>query len=150
MEIHMNWNEIFRYEDGNLYWLKPSGRRQLYKPAGTPSGNGYLMLRFDCKRPLVHRVVWEMHNGQIPDGLEIDHIDRNPLNNRIENLRLATSQENKRNRYSRGFSWHKATQKWRAQIYINSKQKYLSLYDNIIDARAAYLRARREYFGEFA
>lgn len=42
----------------------------------------------------VHRVVWEMHNGNIPKGLVIDHIDGDPSNNKIENLRLATSSQN--------------------------------------------------------
>lgn len=45
----------------------------------------------------LHRAVWEYHNGKIPDGLTIDHIDRNKDNNEIDNLRLATYSENIRN-----------------------------------------------------
>ena len=91
-----------------------------------------------------------MHNGTIPDGYKIDHIDRNGKNNRIENLRLATHQENLWNNSANGFCWNKRINFFNAQITINGKQKNLGRYSNIIDARAAYLKARRENFGEFA
>lgn len=47
---------------------------------------------------MVHRAVWELANGPIPDGLQIDHIDRNKQNNLIENLRTVTSAENNQNK----------------------------------------------------
>ena len=62
-------------------------------PAGALNSQGYYDLRSQpkgCNSRMAHRVVWELHNGTIPEGLEIDHIDGNPSNNRIENLRLAT------------------------------------------------------------
>ena len=146
----MNWNEIFRYEDGNLYWLKPGHKRRLHRPAGYLVPSGYIRTKINGKDYYVHRIVWEMHNCQIPNGFEIDHIDRNRSNNKISNLRIATSQENKRNNKSGGFTWCKRNKVYVAQIKIDLKRKFLGHYDNIIDARAAYLRARREYFGEFA
>ena len=45
----------------------------------------------------LHRAVWEYHNGKIPEGMVIDHIDRNTDNNQIENLRCVTLSENARN-----------------------------------------------------
>lgn len=45
----------------------------------------------------LHRAVWEYHNGPIPSGMVIDHIDRNSDNNQIQNLRLVTQSENNRN-----------------------------------------------------
>ena len=45
----------------------------------------------------LHRAVWEYHNGKIPNGLVIDHIDRNTNNNQIENLRCVTQSENNKN-----------------------------------------------------
>jgi hypothetical protein len=50
------------------------------------------------QRYLVHRIIWVLEKGYCPIDLEIDHIDGNPFNNRIENLRLATSKQNQRNR----------------------------------------------------
>jgi hypothetical protein len=146
----MNWNEFFKYEDGNLYWLHPKIGRTLSKPVGTLNGHGYMLVKVANKVYPTHRVIWEMHNGDIPDGLYIDHIDRNRTNNRIENLRLATRQENSRNRLAKGFYWNKPAQLWLASIKSSDKSTHLGFYDNIIDARAAYLSARRALFGEFA
>lgn len=50
------------------------------------------------KSYLCHRLVWILHNGEIPEGMEIDHIDGNSLNNKISNLRCIESILNKRNR----------------------------------------------------
>ena len=62
-------------------------------PAGALNSKGYYDLRSaptGCNSRMAHAVVWELHNGGIPEGLEVDHIDGDPSNNRIENLRLAT------------------------------------------------------------
>lgn len=62
-------------------------------PAGALNSKGYYDLRSaptGCNPRMAHAIVWELHNGAIPDGLEVDHIDGNPSNDLIENLRLAT------------------------------------------------------------
>lgn len=62
-------------------------------PAGALNSKGYYDLRSaptGCNSRMAHAVVWELHNEGIPEGFEVDHIDGNPSNNRIENLRLAT------------------------------------------------------------
>ena len=62
-------------------------------PAGALNLKGYYDLRSaptGCNPRMAHAIVWELHNGAIPDGLEVDHIDGNHSNNLIENLRLAT------------------------------------------------------------
>lgn len=63
--------------------------------------NGYKRVNLYCngkrKRFLVHRLVWETFVGKIPEGYELDHIDGNPQNNRLENLRVVTHKENQNN-----------------------------------------------------
>ena len=75
-------SETKQYFNGKNYWKdKNSG---YYRNA-------------QVKPHSLHRQVWIYHNGEIPKGLTIDHIDRNKDNNQIENLRLATYSENIRN-----------------------------------------------------
>lgn len=65
------------------------------KSVGTLSRMGYWIVqtrRLGSKR--AHRVIWELTNGPIPHGMQIDHIDRNPSNNTLSNLRLVTAAEN--------------------------------------------------------
>ena len=93
--IANDWHEWLEYRDGLLYWKKCTSRtgtgpNQPGKIAGCKSGAyGYKVLNFRNVQYSQHRIVWEMHNGVIPEGLSIDHIDRDKQNNRIENLRLA-------------------------------------------------------------
>lgn len=87
-----------------------------------------------------------------------DHKNRNPLDNRKENLRFATQHENtinkgiQRNNTSGiiGVGWVKRLQKWRARITYDEKNIYLGVFDNKEDAIKSRLNAEREYFGEFA
>ena len=87
-----------------------------------------------------------------------DHINRNPLDNRKENFRPATVQENIRNSSIsknntsgvKGISWSKRDSVWRAYIMIDYKQKCLGSYKNKEDAIRARLQAEKQYFGEFA
>lgn len=87
-----------------------------------------------------------------------DHINRNPLDNRKENLRPATYSENCRNRGKRkdntsgvtGVSFDKWKNKWVAYVTINKKLKYLGYFDNKYDAILSRLKAEKEFYGEFA
>ena len=86
-----------------------------------------------------------------------DHIDRNELNNRRNNLRLATVKENARNGSLRstntsgiiGVGWRKRYQKWQAQITVDYKNIHLGYFADK-DAIRARLNAEVKYFGEFA
>ena len=106
----------------------------------------------------MHRVIWEHHNGPIPDGFTVDHADRNSLNNCPSNLRLATRTQQCQNQGLRsdnksgyrGVSWWRRSEKWLAQIRVDGKLIYLGLYDDPIAAARAYDAAAIEHFGEFA
>lgn len=91
-----------------------------------------------------------------PEGLVVDHINGNPLDNRRENLRLCTVKENNWNRRRRigGSSRFKgvsrAGNRWKAIIWPNGSQKYLGSYADPEEAARAYDRAAAEEYGEFA
>ena len=92
-----------------------------------------------------------MHNGPIPDGMYIDHINHKRDDNRLVNLRLVTRIENQRNmsiskRNSSGFvgvSWSKVHNKWEVRIGVGNgtKDMYCGRYDSIDDAVAARKKA---------
>jgi len=102
------------------------------------------------------RVVVYMHRQitNAPKGMEVDHINRNKLDNRRENLRIVTRKTNsynlpvcKRNTSGvRGVSWHKTRGKWRAHIYKDYKQIHLGVFTTFEDAIAARQRAEKEHW----
>ncbi len=105
-----------------------------------------------------HRMAWEIINGPIPTGLEIDHIDGNPKNNKMSNLRLVTHLENMGNyKMTRpnssglqGVSWMKNTKKWRAQINCNGERVYLGEFISKEAAHEVYLKAKRLHHGQIS
>lgn len=99
----------------------------------------------------LHRVVMGMPTGKV-----IDHINRNPLDNRKANLRLCTTAENIRNGGRKG-SFHQSRYKgvwregrWRAKITVDAKNIHLGRFDTELQAALAYDEAARRYHGEFA
>ena len=91
----MEYNELFEYKDGNLYNKVHRGyQAPIGAKVGHKDSNGYLNVKAKGNRLLVHRVIWEMHNGKIPDGMQVDHINHVRDDNRIENLQILTSKQN--------------------------------------------------------
>jgi HNH endonuclease/AP2 domain len=89
----------------------------------------------------MHRVLLGLEHG---DEREADHINRDKLDNRRANLRVASKSENAQNvRHGRGVSrhrgvaWHKRAGKWMAQAHLNGEQHYLGLFENEADAARA-------------
>ena len=99
----------------------------------------------------MHRVVVKAKKYQ-----EVDHKDRNGLNNCKANLRICTRQQNRMNSVGwgssifKGVSWHKHRKRWSARIGANGKLKYMGLFDKEIEAAKAYNEEATKQFGAFA
>jgi hypothetical protein len=159
--------ECFEYRDGELFWrTRPAThfvdvwRQRIFnsRQAGTKAGSicsGYLMVNFGFGKVSVHRLVYLMHHGNLPK--EIDHIDGNKTNNKIENLRVATHSQNLRNvgissantSGHKGVSLHKASGKWAAHIRVDGKMMHLGLFSCAKDAAAARRDAEIVHYGRF-
>ena len=128
---------------GNV-WSKK--RKKFLIPA--VSKHGYFVVQL-CKdgRPkhfLIHRLV-AIQFIENPDNLDfVDHIDRNKLNNDLENLRWVTRSQNNRNKECKGYNWHKQTKKWRAQYTLNNKKIHIGSFEKEEEARNAYLNAIKD------
>jgi len=161
------WNELFSYDDGFLYWkinANNNGAR-IGDLAGFISNPGevdsYAQVRYEGVAYQMSVIIWEMHNGEVPAGMDVDHIDGNRLNNVLQNLRLATRSQNLQNRgkHNVGFvpqSKYKGVSRatggigWRAAIYPEGKTVWLGRFKTAKEAAIAYNKAAVEYYGEFA
>jgi hypothetical protein len=116
------------------------------------NSNAYFVGRILGRTYLAHRVAWAMFSGAWPEN-EIDHINGDKLDNRIANLRCATSQENNRNRPiaitntsgTIGVYWSVSNSKWAAQIHENGKQKHIGYFKSKDDAISARAKANLKY-----
>lgn len=146
--LYDNVKDLLFYDEGNLYW------RSNGKKAGWVDEAGYNHIRLNGKLYLEHRLIYLLHNCELPPL--VDHIDRNPLNNRVENLRGADKKVNAINSGLpannksgvKGVSWHKAGKKWTAQIKNDGVKIHLGSYDKLQDAVEARLKAEEDLWGD--
>lgn len=149
----MKWNEYFKYDDGKLIRLSTNNR---HKHVGWINNSGYLQCEVQGVAFMLHRIIYEMHHGGIPLGMQIDHIDRNPLNNKIENLRLATQNQNQINsrvpkNNTTGYKGVLTTPsgKFQARLGYNGKKLYLGLFKTAEEAAECVAEHTRRLYGEF-
>ena len=119
---------------------------------------GYIIIKFNYREYYAHRLGYYMYHGIDPLEKFIDHIDGDKINNKINNLRLATKSQNNMNRsilgsnnnsgYT-GVGWNKKDKKWSARITIDGVRKFLGYFINIEDAIKARKEGEIKYFGEF-
>lgn len=91
------------YNEKYKVWLNEDGLclkkvKGVLRTCGYKNNSGYIM----CKGKLLHRIMWETFNGEIPDGYEIDHIDANKENNALSNLQLILHKDNIKKTYIQG------------------------------------------------
>ena len=123
----------------------------------TNKKKNYAGIRISGKSYPAHRLAWLYMTGEWPSKF-IDHINRDPSDNRWCNLREASYAENNRNKSIgtdntsgyKGVNWHKHKNKWRSEIKVNKKVIHLGYYDNKEEAAEAYIQAAKKYHGEFA
>ena len=138
-------------------WVRGLRNRAVGDEAGHIGPNGYRHIRIDYESHLAHRIAWLYINGEWPPD-QIDHINTDKLDNRISNLRPATASLNGSNRGPdrdnrtglKGVYYNQAAKRWMAQIRCQKKSHYLGLHDTPEEAHAAYIKAAKRLFGEFA
>jgi len=151
-------------ETGILSWRNPSGRYGRI-PAGTPAGTlnkeGYRYVVVEGRHYRASRLIWFHVTGVWPPS-QVDHIDRNPSNDKWSNLRLATGSQNKANnrkyQSKNSAGMPKGVQlmqgrrsvRYRAIATKDGKRIHLGYFDTPETAHAAYRKASEELHGEFA
>ena len=147
---------IFDYKNGNLIWLKPTSfRKKINSVAGTINKKCVVIGLFN-KNYMAHRLIFMYHFGFMPKI--VDHIDGNPFNNKIENLREVSNKQNAQNSKLsksntlgyKNVSYKKDIKKYRVRIVINGKETNFGSYDDIELADLVAHEARDKYFGKYA
>lgn len=148
---------LFEYRNGELFYKVSRSRNKAGSKAGTyrARDNAYQVI-INKKHFLVHRVVFMMHNGYMPEF--IDHKDGNRSNNRIENLREATECQNAQNATLRsdnksgakGVNWCSASKCWQVRVQSSKKRIHLGVFKDFELAELVATMAREKYHGAYA
>lgn len=145
----------WRYREVLTPWDATFNASKAGQRAGSLWRHGYRMITLDGVRYGEHRIAWLLSYGEWPDGL-IDHIDGNPSNNKLDNLRVANPAENSWNRnHSGGESKYRGvfrsteSRRWRVRFMVNGVRINGGTYECETAAALAYDRLASQYYGEF-
>ena len=142
--------ELIQYnpDTGSLKWISSGPGRKLYGPAGYYDKRGYQRIRINGVVYQAARIAWYLSYGEWPKG-DVDHIDQNPSNNKLDNLRDISHHLN--TLHSRGFSkkgFPKGVDKrgsgYRVQATMLGARVYLGTYETMEEATAVAEAAHRK------
>ena len=145
--------ELFEYQDNGTFVRKRNGSPIVASMKNRRYARMFVDKGIVCA---VHRMIFLWHHGYLPKV--IDHIDNDRTNNRIENLREVTQQQNCLNRVAhknnrsgyKNVHLDKAMNKWTVQISIDRKRRVFGYFDDVELAGLVAEEARDKYHGEFA
>lgn len=146
----------FTYDGANLVWKDTRFTSKIGKKAGTTTFAGYRQIAVDKISVREHRLVFMYVHGYMPK--EIDHINGNRSDNRIENLRDCTATINNRNSKTpntnqtgiKGVFWDNSRNKWHGRVWADGKFAFSKCYEKFEDAVQAVREARQLHHGEYA
>ena len=149
-QIKLTQGQVALVDDADFDWLNQWKWCVLKSPAGF-----YARRRDSGQDILMHRVILGLELGDKRQG---DHQNHNTLDNRQDNIRICTCQQNQRNRKPRlnltsgykGVSWYRRIKKWQAHIQMNGKRKHLGYFTEEKEAALAYNKIAGNIYGEFA
>lgn len=150
-------NELIDYNsETGVFTFKAKRKGRKIGQCGWRRPDGYLCITINYKCYLAHRLAWFLVYGEWPLH-EVDHINGDPSDNRICNLRLATHSQNLKNQKIRknntsgykGVYFNKKNGNWIARIKINYRYFHIGVFADPESAHLAYVKRAQQEFGEF-
>lgn len=143
--LFLNHGKVVKVDDRDYekvigfswHWLKSGYIAHTYRASGKISSIS------------LHRFIFSLHR-KIPGELQIDHINRDKLDNRYCNLRLANKSQQKMNVRFRGFYWDKMAKRFISKIRVSGKLYVVGRFFSEKEAHLAYIEAHKKYFGSFS
>ena len=147
--------ELFMYDDGKLFWKISTGFPRQHAGFEIKDHNkphGYKRVTVNGKRYKVHQIIFMMHHGYLPPLIE--HIDKDKLNNRIENLRPLEWPEHsiksfvKKNESKvRNVNFRKDRNKYQVKMNVDNKRMHFGFYDTLEEAKKVAEEMRQKHQG---
>lgn len=147
-------NDYFAYSDGELYWVKsPAASVKTGSMAGFVVSRGRKQVSIKGRHYYVHKIIYWLHHGYT--SFDIDHINGDPSDNRIDNLRKATHSQNMLNRKvgknsSTGVKGvTNCNDKFRVRLTVGGKLRSFGLYEDLELAELVASEVISKHHGEF-